>query len=313
MFNDIHLENHLQLSQEAISLLAEDCLRYEILQPDLPARVLRYLVDGTDEEILTEISRLVQSGLNANTLQSSTNYIPIYDSYRKAAKARSQFLKIIAIGDAEFYYRLAQLYSTEKLSFPQFKVIPLGSFATLDSFLYELMGQVFGFFDYSSAEKSLEFPVSMVEEILNLAGEDTASLAHAVYLGDVDNWHGKKIAKICASLKDFADYSVKYKHIVVTSLNHSNHNQRLHALEILIQCGIQVAHFARELVERATCASKTEREAAEVLLNQDVEVIIPYLEEKAEKGKAEERLYAVKLLAELTGEGATSFYSNDWQ
>ena len=321
MFNEIHLENNLKLSEEAITLLAEDCLRYAVLQADLPARVLRYLIDGTDEEILTEISTLVQSGLNANTAQSSTNYIPIYDSYIKAAKARSKFFKIIAIQDAEFYYRLAQLYSKETLNFKQSQVIPLGSFATLDTFLNELIGD-----DYDPLLKKLsEFPVSIVEEILKLAGEDTASLAHIVYLGDIDNWHGRKIAKICGALKGFADYSVKYKHIVVASLNHSNHNQRLHALEILIQCGIQIAHFIEEIVERATCASKMEREAAEALLKQDVavrrrrlgspaqgtrtktEVVIPYLEEKAEKGKAEERLYAVKLLAELAGKRAKSF------
>jgi len=95
MTHDQQLKNAVGLSESDLSLLAKSCQWYRELQEDLPARILRYLLDGVDEETLSELTQQIQLVLDAwssptrhQALTGGKNLYEVYDMARIAAADR---------------------------------------------------------------------------------------------------------------------------------------------------------------------------------------------------------------------------------
>src|SRR5262245_47627215 len=100
MAEPITLNNPLGISDEIIKYLQKDFQPMKKSHADFPARALRYVVDGTDEDILNELP-----AAKPCVQDMSLGRYLIYAEWRR------KFLEKTEVKDAGFYTRLALLYN----------------------------------------------------------------------------------------------------------------------------------------------------------------------------------------------------------
>ena len=94
------LDNRIHLPDEQLASLAEGFDRLQYIADGLPQRVMRYVVDGEDEAVITELPALLAANVGGS-------YVP-YDFYQKSP--HSGFFERVSITDVGFFFRLAQVY-----------------------------------------------------------------------------------------------------------------------------------------------------------------------------------------------------------
>jgi hypothetical protein len=313
----MQFNNPLGLSEQLIDLLLQDFKRFEIVLTDVEIcdRLLQYVLDGSDEEVLQELPAAInaaQSTLqnqNQQTqplqqLQAALSSLQaaldlqsqFHNKWEKSAKARSKFWKKITIQDAPFYYRLAQVY---KLPFNSIHSILVshGNVATnwLTAFLEAIAGNEM-YHNPNLGDGTLNVSAKTIAEMLVFAEEKPDRLARMAYLADPDDYQARSLSQISCALKDFSEYSLDHLDVIHEALTHPNIKQKILALEILHDRKISISSFVEAIALLAVSSAKSVRALAELIVQQNFELAIPSLENLATKGKADERFHAVKLL-----------------
>ena len=286
-------ENQSGLSSELLPLLIQDFKNLTGGAQGVAERLTRYTVSGEDEAVIAELPALVAQ------LNAASSYAYFYPRH-------SRFLEQVRTTDAPFFYRLARVYSeiaigkgyTVRMN-PQ---IALGAGADFYPFMKTLIT--------SREHTHYSFPVSVLEEVFKLTGQDADVIARVVYLADPNNYAARSHASDLSGFGGFADYTVRQRHVVVEALTHARNEQRLHALGLLKERGVPPEPFCDTLVALACSSSKLARAAASALLEGCRAEAAPLLEKRAIEGNAEERFHAAKLLRELSGEDASAFLNS---
>ncbi len=286
-------ENRAGLSSELVALLLGDFKNLTGGAETLSERLTRYAVTGEDEAVVAELPALLPQLKTAS-----------YHAFSHAGHCR--FLAAARVTDAPFFYRLARIYS-EAAACKGYATrgkprIALGLGDDFYPFLQALGAA------RPNARDS--FPVSVLEEVFKLAGQDADTIARTTYLADPNDYWARTYAGELSGFGGFGDYSVRQRHVVVEALTHTRSDQRLHALGLLRERGVPPEPFCDTLVGLACSSSKLARAAASALLEGCRAEAVSLLEKMAVEGSAEERLHAVKLLHELAGEDYAAFLNS---
>ena len=326
------LTNPLGFSEESLDVLARDWQRFEPLDSDLPARLMRYAVDGEDESALGDLAQVCMSvtaamgfgslGMFAPTLSpgttgvSATGAAGYAEQYVEASQARSQFLSMVPLTNAVFCYRLGQIYALESAtSSHSFSIVSqamgggklaAGNLQPVVVFLIHASQSLSPIFNFGHLDE-IAIEASLADEMLVLAGEIPGSLVQLTYGADPDDWTAERLASYCASLKGFAELSLQHRDLVLAELQQPQSKQRCQALQILKEGEVPSASLTTVLAKLAVGSTKKERQLAAALLKQDAETAVVPVREIAQSSKAAERLHAVTLLWELVGGEARSF------
>jgi hypothetical protein len=287
------VENQAGLSSELVAVLLGDFKNLTGGEQTLSERLTRYAVTGEDEAVVAQLPALLPQ------LKTASYHAFSHPGY-------SRFLAAVRAADAPFFYRLARIYS-EAAACKGYAIrgtprIALGLGDDLYPFLQAL----------GAARPNARdtFPVSVLEEVFKLAGQDADIIARTTYLADPNNYWERTCAAELSGLGGFGDYSVRHRRVVVEALTHARSDQRLHALGLLKERGVPPGPFCDTLVGLACSSSKLARAAASALLEGCRAEAASPLEKRAAEGSAEERFHAVKLLRELGGEDSAAFLNS---
>ncbi|NJK52284.1 MAG: hypothetical protein HC936_04675 [Leptolyngbyaceae cyanobacterium SU_3_3] len=308
LIQESDLQNPLRLSQSVLELLAQEVDRYQTLEKSLPSRILRYLVDGDDERVLRDIeAAIVQQTQQVLTTQS------FWAGWQSGTsdRARQALFKALPVADAGFYCRLAQLYSVESnAAHASQTAIRFGATAWFDPFLRALAQTIsYDYYGYykGRSKVNLKFSIAQVEAMFAEVNEPAESLIELVYSSDPDNWNLHYLIPIVAGLEGFADFTLKHGKLLQGALTHPQNLNRSHALRMMVLVGVPVEPFLDRVVDRAISSAKSEREIAIELVRSVSEQAIPYVKQRIQSGKADDRLYGVQLLQMLEGDRAREF------
>ncbi|MEE3715532.1 DUF4132 domain-containing protein [Tumidithrix elongata RA019] len=303
--------NPLGLSEQIIDLLLEDIKRFEIVLNDeeMRDRLVQYVLDGSDEQVLQDLPTAINAALSAlqsqqaqphqallSLLQPHDFHSKFQEQWQKSVKARSKFWENPTIQEAPFYFRLAQVY---KLPFNHIYNVfnPYGN-APIDwltAFLQAIAGNEM-YHNPDLGKDKLNVSAKTIAEMLVIAEEKPDRLARIAYLAAPDDYQAKNLSQIACALKDFSEYSLQHLDVIHEALSHTNSKQKILALEIIKDRQIPIASFVEAIASLAVSSAKSVRTLAELIIQKNLEVAIPSLENLATKGKADERFYAVKLL-----------------
>src|SRR5688572_26122053 len=95
------LKNPLSIHEDILKRLSKDLQEIESIDSDFRQSILRYLVDGEDEQVIDEISFFARSG---KSLKFKSE-----DGWQKVV--RSKNFQTTRVETAPFYCRLAKFYS----------------------------------------------------------------------------------------------------------------------------------------------------------------------------------------------------------
>lgn len=294
------LTNGLKLSDADLSALAEIVTQFETLQVDLPAKIMRYVVDGEGEEIVQEVVNLRAEAIQSHhqIVQSSHPFVPHPLFVRHDIGMALTQLQIL---EADVYYRLIQV----NFSFPSGYSLQTGPIALpLSDCIREFVNSLTQRYP---DPQPIAITANLVDAMLVKAGEPSETLARMVYCIDPNNYTEIRLSRSCILLKDFSSYSVQHSDVILGALNHTDRKRRVHALQVMVDAQVTPSPFAEVLAKLAGASAKTERELAATLLQRHPESAISWVQAQVEIGKAEERYHAVKLLGDLAGEEARSF------
>lgn len=295
MDRDQPKSNAIALSEESVKLILEDFGRY---QEPLPQTILQYLVEGGDDAILQQLQE---------------RYMPMIDERSAAFQGwdphpspalRYQMLHTLTTQNIEFYYRLARIYNVEA---ENLRWLSIGWLRLFLLFLADKW-HVFSFNQPLTPPPAIT--AHLIESLLVRFGDRTDTLARLVFLADIqqaDPHQAVLLAWIGANLPEFSAYSLKHESVIREALCHAAVEARIHALDMLVVCQMSPVPFAALLVDRATANSKTERAVALMVLQREARAMVPFVQAKAQTGKAAERAYAARLLMDLIGIDARLF------
>ncbi|HEY9889879.1 MAG TPA: HEAT repeat domain-containing protein, partial [Candidatus Obscuribacterales bacterium] len=319
------LQNPHQLSPAALTSLAAVLQAAEALAADLPAPLLRYLVDGVGEDtIATDLLWGIQQYCTQHHPHLLTDpnmgrrlgliALPAAFALDHTASDRPLLAWISAypVADPAFYTRLVRLvscfYETQVDASGQ---IQLGILS--DRFNRLLQGALptYYFTQGEAPPPAAQcLSTAIVAGVYCAEGHPAAAFARDVYdVGPQDYWR-QALAKHAVYLTGFADYSLQHAAIVQAVLHHEERDRRLHALTLLAQGQVPITPWLGAIVQAAVASAKSEREAALPLIKQNLAIALPALQAKATSGSASDRLYAAKLLWELQGEAAQPFLTD---
>ncbi len=299
MDREQHSEQAIALTPASINLILQDFRRYH--EPIAQA-ILRYLLAGSDDSVLQQLQErcmVIPEERSIEFREWSPHPSPLL---------RCQMLHTLTTQDIDFYQRLTRIYAVEAEHLSQHPAQAGDWLPLLLTFLVDINRITF------SLEQPLVTPpaitANLLESLLLQKGNSADLLARIVFLADLQQSCGSivlHLAWIGASLPGFSDYALKHESIIHAALSHTSVDQRVHGLQMLYLCQLSPVSFASVLVNHATAKAKTERAAALMVLQRDAIAIVPFVQAKAQTGKASERAYAARLLLELIGVEARQF------
>lgn len=290
------IQNAAGLPENLVKLLALDFEKLASVKSDLPERVLCYLLDVTDENVLSALRR--SNGCGKALDMICHNCSSILDSDRETPRAR--FFEQAAIPDHEFFLRLAQVYDAASCSSPRSvdgRYLP----AWVEVFLLEATRFTPHCFPPRYINTALGADV--MERMLVAGGLEPDLLVRTALIPRQDDW-GHSVPKLCSVLDGFGDSILRYPNVVHEALNQSDHKQRVYALELLNELRVPGGLFVNAIVDQAVSSSASVRRAAYLTVMRSPDVFVPLLNTKLTSGKPGERAQAARLLYSLLGDQA---------
>lgn len=296
------LENKIGLADRPLELLGEDFVVLDEFVPGISTRIVRYLVDGIDEEVILHASQIAQAAEKLRL--RCTSQISGLDGITP----RSEFFKAVECSSPEFYRRLGQLYEACARQLPRHQFRSFGD-PKLD-WLEILLMEATQLSVNTWPRRCRACPAisaELVEAMIELAGLPSGLLVRAAFQPDLKKFGGPELEPIFASLRGLEQSAVRHRDAVIAALNHADFKQRVYALEMMKRCKVPSNAFLDELVGLALSSSKLVREQAQSLLADVKQEAHPLIERKVVEGTNEEKAYAIELLWTWDGEKARPF------
>jgi HEAT repeat protein len=298
------LQNPLQLNKEHLEGVIKCLGRLAELDEDLAARTIRYVVDGTDDEVLLALGGQKQAA-EALRLTGQPTSVTNWQQVRDAMQERAQLLRLSGQAAAAFGVRLAHVLEAVRRAAGNKPHTPPGWPDWLVVLVADLiqMGHVA---NLQRPNRSL-FPVVQLQAILESAGLPTDLIAQ-VFLqkeeiqplqGSLFFYYGNP----AESFTGWNDYLSRHLQAVRAAFAVSDADKRLHVLRTLSQMQFDFTPIVDLLVEFGTGPAKTVREAAAPLLAPCADRAGPLIEKVLADGDAGQRHEAAQLLWRLFGRG----------
>lgn len=269
---------------------------------DVFDRLMRYLLEGTDEAILEDIARRsdaaaclgLMCGSSIGAMEPNLNW--------------GTFLADIEPDAATFYLRLARTFEAAARGVPsdRFCCVPWFDNAFwLEVLLQEGTRRTWR--SWSSRERKTGLTGPLIEAMLEADGRLVEKFVTAPFQSIPKSAETTHLRELVLGVSDLATTFTTHAEWIRPYLRQGNAESRRCAVENLARTGTPAGPFAEDLVRCAVDSSKQLREAAESLLRTIPEAARPHLEAAARSGKRAEREFAVRLLANVCGESARPF------
>jgi hypothetical protein len=297
-------ENKVGLSQAKLDELLALTKPLNDFGADLHDRVLRYLLDGVEDE--SALGQLAGAKDAADVLGLRCGYEYRLPSFNEKWGG---FLATIEPVDPRFYLRLGKVFEAAARNLPADRFFCQSEFDNalwLEIFLQEgtrIQARV-----ASSENRLTTISGPLIEAMLKADGRPTALFITAPFrIARTRTWETNWMREMVLRVADLGRSFAAHRDLIVPFLKEGTAESRLTAVENLARAGAPAEAFVAELVAAATGDSKRVREAAEPLLAKARGAAGPLLEAAAREGNRAEREHAVRLLGNLCGEGARAF------
>ena len=309
-------KNIAGLESESLALLVEDFAALEKLDPDLPGAVVRYVVDGEGQEVLT---RLEGTGGASEALGLARSPIPQMQGASRTP--RSRFFQRVECRDPQFFIRLGKTFEAASRassghrggSIPTISIIPqqpaFGDPALRWLEVLIVAATRLTLHSWPRRSEPCALPAEVIEDMLAAEGYPPDLLLRSAFQPQLQRYFGPPFESIFATMKGIGESAVRHKNTLLEALRHPDFKQRVYALEMMKKCKVPAGAFAAELVDLGVGSSKQVRELAGVLLVGIATAARPLLEQKIRAGEPEERSLAARLFWKLEGENGRAFLS----
>ncbi|RBP45779.1 hypothetical protein DES53_102161 [Roseimicrobium gellanilyticum] len=292
------------LPEAELELLYQDLLPLETLEPGLAGDVMTYVVTGQNAGVLNraaaqpEAARLL--GLRCEK----------HSWHHRTPTERDAFFASTTITDPGFHLRLALAY--EALLKPAEKRpvspgIPAGA-EWLEIYLWEATRTPPNQWPLEPQETRL--PSQSLESMLKLSGHPTTWLARAALMTDPSRAKAAQkqtFAELFLKVPEAASAFTAHPDTVRECLANADHRGKAHIIDVLYRGGVSASLLPVEASALAVSSSKQVREATSSWILLTPDLLLPELQKLAVQGTPEERVRAVKLLAQAGRDMMTPF------
>jgi hypothetical protein len=295
-------ENKAGLDARSLQLLAEDFAPLDELAPDLGARVMRFVVDGEGEEVLTEIAVLKNAAEKMKLRCTQAFHLG------DGTTPRSEFFKSVRCNSPHFFRRLGLAYEACTRQ-AQARLIGVFGDPTLD-WLEILLREATELSVNVWPRRSRACPAltaELLEAMIKMQGCPCELLVRASFQPELRGFGGPALEPVFVGLDGLGQSAVRHRHALLAALDHADFKKRAYALSMMKKCQVPPGAFTDKLMELALASSKQVREQAEVLLAEIKPKARPLLENKIVAGENDERTAAARLLWRWEGENARAF------
>jgi hypothetical protein len=298
------LKNPDKLTKDHLNKVTHYLSRLKELDAQVAARTIRYVVDGTDEEVLLTLAGMKKA---AETLRlANKTFSPqTWNQLRDAAKERAHIMRPGVSVAPVFYVRLGHvLEAVRRATGAASQPLP-----NWPNWLCVLVSEIIqGWIaDDRSQDERPSFDLADLEAVLREASQPTGLLASAfldpkalsaLQSGSLIYGHG------LGPFKGWNDYLARHLDVVREAFAPTDADHRLYVLGSLRDMGFDFTPVVDHLVEYATGSAKTVREASLVILAAFAERARPLIEKVLVDGDASRRHEAAQALWRLFGRDA---------
>jgi hypothetical protein len=284
--------------------LAEDFAPLDTLAPNMASRLVRWLADGSDAQVLPELAALKQAAhkLRLRVAAPATSAGP--DS------ARSRFFQSAPAFPPQFYLRLGKVYQAASSPFRSRMARAFGDPA-LD-WLQLLLTEATQLTLDAWPRRCRPCPIltaDLIEAMLEADGQPRDSLVRAAFLppDSAQTPFGLEMEPVWETIPGLGASAGRHPAAVLEALSQSQAGQQLRALKLICQSNAPAAPFIGKLFELAHARAKRVREQAGLMLAAAWSDAAPHLRDKAARGRSGERACAARILWRVEGERARGF------
>lgn len=272
---------------------------------DIADRLANFVLTGDDQSILSAVLAM-----------KSTHTAGMWYIFRPDEPEEKSFRKLVTVipQDPQVLLRLAQVYdavcqmrSGGVIYVYGGPTIPAfdGSLSWLASFLIEL--------SHNGTRKDPALPTALVMAMIEASGENPNALARGPFFYEDTN--GKSLLNQWTAapytafqcLDQLAELIANTSDIVRPAFQQKQAGSRAHVLRALAALRISAAPFAEEIAALAVSGSKEVRENAAPFIADQFSLFGAFLKNHAEKGSADERFHAVRLIVRAGGDAEREF------
>jgi hypothetical protein len=287
--------DHASFSSRLGSAVIFDLAPLGKKNPLLLKDAARYVLNGEPAEVLLKLRSKRNYGEALGLFCCRKNY-------SSNNKTRAIF-KRVDPEKAVCYLRLLRVYESAAASSNSWVVPVTGVSRWLDIFIQEATG-----LQQYTWRQSLIFDstitATFVEKMLEAAEEPTDMMVRAAFLLEPSNYSATSIIETITSLTGFYATFSRHAKVILEALNHSEHCQRVQALNILFHDSVDLTPFREKIAALACSPAKTVREAARKFIIRKPLIFNDCILQILQKRDNQERLYAVTLYAQVNPENA---------
>lgn len=268
----------------------------------LAERLTRFVFTGEGESVFGELAAMNNSQL-AYAMDRRTGFPALV---KLMPQDPTLLLRLARVYDETQQTGKGVIYVWLSPTIPAFQ----GSLSWLGTFLIELSRR--------GKEKKPTFPVHLVSAMIEASGADPRVLLRGPFF--YEDAQGKNAINstlppvTCFHCLDhFADLVLSSPDTVRPAFHQKESGSRAHVLRALSTLGIAPDPFAAEIAALAVSGSKEVRESAASLIKERFAVFTDHLKQRAEKGSADERFHAVRLLGRFGGDSESEFLTQRLQ
>ncbi|MBN2534924.1 MAG: hypothetical protein JXB88_18730 [Spirochaetales bacterium] len=280
------IKNKAGLTDEAINLLIKDFSCLTPIDSSLLGRILHYLLDGDDPEILAELEVL------------DIFFKALYFAPRlKSIETRTALFKANHEQSEDFLHRLGKIYHALMNPLNPNHLMPqrLESPSWLEALL------LFASSSYTGDLKTY-VELKIVEKILQAAEAGMENMVQYIFLEDPTDFSHCNIIKTFFSLTGFSSSAVHHFEIIRQALAHIDNNTKYRALRNITALSLPVLPLLPEICQCCTASLKKVRMVAIKIIKDYPDQAIPCLKHLITKADPSKKEHAVEAYLVLSPE-----------
>ncbi len=291
-------ENKVGLDAKSQNLLAMDLAPLDDLVSGIAGRVMCFLLNGRNDEVLSELAALPQA---AEKLQ-------LFRSRAGSRTPRTEFFESVQCQSPDFFRRIGLIYQAcaRRLPYQQFGAFGDPKLDWLQMLLMEATQ-----FSLNSwprhCRSCAAISADLVETMIEVEGFPRDLMVRSAFAPQVQTFGGPPLEPVFVCLNGVGQSAVRHRHVLIAAMDHADFKQRAYVLAMMKKCRVPPGEFMENLLARALDSSKQVREHARALLDDVKDVAHPLVERRIVEGTNEEKSHAIELLWTWDGEKARAF------
>jgi len=292
--NDYPIKNKAGISESGIDSLVRDFDFIGSIKPDYPARILRFVLDGDDEDLLPELELL-------DIYFKAKHFAPRL----KDKNSREKLFKESSLDNHDFLERLGRIYHALANPLNPNFLMPARykSPSWLEALLLHASGSYTG-------DMRTYLQLKIIEDLLVASGQSPTALVEAVFEKESFDYSSCEIIVIFFSLIDFHSIVDQHREPVKKALINEKDSIRLKALSIICTFGLNPEPFAESIAQKAIYIDPNERKIAQKIIRTHLKFFFEILKTVIQKSADDEKIHGVRFLSRLYGERAFGFLEN---